>query len=429
MGGGRRLFSQSSALFREKFFLAAGFGCALGFSNLVGFSEHSGVVNGVSGSGNNIARMESKKWLYSWGGNTFGQLGIGSASDEATPSRVNEDMTDLDVVSVDAFGQSSGFVTQKGEVFTFGRSIHGSIGLGSRVENCSVPVAIPELENAVKVTMGEFHFAALDQTGTLWTSGRGWNGELGRTGGDHSVPEPVPGMKFKDVACGTNFTVAIDSDGSVLTTGSGRQGTLGHGDLESRSEFSKIDPKHFGGKKAVQVEAGEEVTLVLTEDSQVYTFGCDDYGKLGLGSKSTSRIQSTPQLVRKLSKEKIVQVSAGDMHCGAVSANGKLFLWGAGGEGRLGTGKTSDLAMPTQVQTLKDCKVKQVACGGSHTLVLIEEGKVFSFGKGRSGQLGEGETVESIAAYRSHPHNIAFFNKTRSVTCIAAGRDHSFAVC
>ncbi|GBG28740.1 RCC1 and BTB domain-containing protein 1 [Hondaea fermentalgiana] len=370
------------------------------------------------------------KKLLLWGANGFGQLGLGSASDESSPECAGSDL-DVEPAFVSCFGQSSGFITTDGEVYTFGRSMYGSIGQGDTVENCSVPEHIPELtDQHVKVlSMGEFHMAAIDGKGRLWTAGRNWTGELGR-GGDSTRPDAVQepaGARFVDVACGRSFTAAVSEDGRVFTCGNGRQGVLGSGAYTNKETFSAVDAKFLGGEKAMRVAAGEEVLMVLTQSGKLYACGNDDYGKLGIGGRSKVRIQTEPQLVNALYREKIVQVSCGSMHCAAIDEKGALYTWGCGSDGRLGHGSKSDVATPTQVHALKGKKVVQVACGGSHTLALLEDGSVYAFGKGRNGQLAAGDSLESVAAYRTTPHHVQALADFK-VLSITAGGDHSACI-
>lgn len=368
--------------------------------------------------------------LLSWGSNNFGQLGLGSSTDESAPQPVGADLG-LNVKSVSCFGQSSGLVDADGEVYTFGRSIYGSIGQGDSGENCLLPVSLPELsgQGVKHLSIGEFHMAAIDSKGRLWTSGRNWTGELGREGDSTRpgvVQEPA-GVSFIDVACGRTYTAAVSADGRLYTCGNGRQGVLGHGDFQAKSKFTPVDAKTLGGEKVAKVAAGEESLLVLTESGKVYSCGNDDYGKLGIGGRSNVRVQTTFNKVSGLSSSKIVQISCGSMHCACIDDKGALYTWGCGSDGRLGHGSKSDIALPTQVHALKGKKVKQVACGGSHTLVLLEDGSVSAFGKGRNGQLGVGDNLESVAAYRTTPHHVQTLESYK-VLSIAAGGDHTACV-
>lgn len=72
-------------------------------------------------------------------------------------------------------------------------------------------------------------------------------------------------------------------------------------------------------------------------------------------------------------------------------------------------------------------KVREVRCGGGHTGVVLENGRVYMFGRGKDGQLGRGDGIEAIAASRPEPFEV------RSLKCkarsLALGTNHSLCVC
>lgn len=68
-----------------------------------------------------------------------------------------------------------------------------------------------------------------------------------------------------------------------------------------------------------------------------------------------------------------------------------VFTWGRGEDGQLGLGDTSDMHLPTLVDSLRGVHVKQLACGSGHSCVLTEEGEVYSWGRGDDGRLGHGD--------------------------------------
>lgn len=415
----------------------------------MGISAGLGLGLGLASTPTASSAEKSPSSVFAFGSNSHGQLGSGSSRDQFEPLAIDSDLN-LDVVDVQAFGHSSVLLTSSGDVYTFGRSLNGSIGQGGNGANCAVPALVKELsgQGIVKVALGEFHMAALGEDGRLWTAGRGWSGELARAAADGDVTRPaavvvaaLPDVRFVDVACGSSFTALVDSEGAVYTCGAGRQGVLGLGEDVARTPTgslgvpTRIDTKALGGAKAVQVAAGEECLLILTDAGRVYSCGNDDYGTLGAGGTGP-RIQSTPQLVSSLTA-RVSHIFAGDYHCACVTADAKeLFTWGRGADGCLGHGSTRDMAVPTKVGALAHAgeKVAKVALGGSHSLVLGESGRLFAFGKGRSGQLGSGDELESVAAPRKLPHLVKFFDSAsdseagRKIVALGAGRDHSLCI-
>jgi RCC1 and BTB domain-containing protein len=97
-----------------------------------------------------------------------------------------------------------------------------------------------------------------------------------------------------------------------------------------------------------------------------------------------------------------------------------VFTWGWNGHGQLGSGGTAVAAAPRAVEGLLGRVVAAVACGGFHTLAATTSGRLFAWGLGRDGQLGTGlrsSHVGPIAVEVEDP-----------IVAIAAGHAHSAAV-
>lgn len=145
-----------------------------------------------------------------------------------------------------------------------------------------------------------------------------------------------------------------------------------------------------------QISCGSTQTAILTTDGQVYTAGKCEHFSLGHGDGEENKIVSTPRLVETLQGIKIVDIDMGDHHCAAVSEEGEVFTWGYGGgmfnPGGLGHGDKTSQSRPALVEALADqgIKIKQVSCGAAHTIALDEEGKVYTWGRGDFGRLGNG---------------------------------------
>lgn len=79
----------------------------------------------------------------------------------------------------------------------------------------------------------------------------------------------------------------------------------------------------------MRVSAGSDYNLALTSDGKMYGWGNNDYGQLGNGSNIPS---AKPKLLY-FGGEKIKQFSCGDFFAGAVTSSGKVYTWGYGGDG------------------------------------------------------------------------------------------------
>ena len=91
---------------------------------------------------------------------------------------------------------------------------------------------------------------------------------------------------------------------------------------------------------------------------------------------------------------KVTQVSAGMYHSCALTASGQLYTWGNNSKGQLGLGRNSDMVFsPSLVESLTGVPVAGVTCGGNHTLVVTRSGAVYAWGSNNHGQLGLGKEI------------------------------------
>lgn len=191
------------------------------------------------------------------------------------------------------------------------------------------PTPIPSLQRIVVISAGAAHALAVDEHGSAWSWGCSVDGQLGRAGGSRPAVVELP-ERCALVAAGAVHSLFATADtGSVFAAGHGGSGRLGLGDQGDRRLATKVP--HLAN--VVSIAAGKFHSLAVVRSIDVYAFGDNSYGQLGLGD---------------------------DL----------------------------DRLIPTRVLGLPDLSVKQVAAGGAHSLVLLETGEVWGFGKNASGQLG-----------------------------------------
>ncbi|XP_054476471.1 probable E3 ubiquitin-protein ligase HERC3 [Anoplopoma fimbria] len=240
------------------------------------------------------------------------------------------------------------------------------------------------------------------------------------------IPRPLEALcniPVSQVACGSQHTVALTKDGQVYTWGRDSRGQLGLGRIEPRGD----SPQHLqclSGLPLVQVAAGGEQSFALSISGGVFCWGRNDRGQLGLGD-TTDRTTPTP--VCNLNTKKTIYISCGKDHTAILTKNGAVFTFGSGQYGQLGHNSFSDELRPRLVAELLGAKVTKIACGRDHTLVLTDSKKVYSFGCGEQGQLGHGEE-----SHPSVPLPVQLPQDTTNgpiIGNIYAGGNCSFATC
>ncbi|NWS29531.1 HERC5 ligase, partial [Polioptila caerulea] len=152
----------------------------------------------------------------------------------------------------------------------------------------------------------------------------------------------------------------------------------------------------------------------VCEGGELFTWGENTHGQLGVGSQTT--LTAKPQPVERLKGIPLAQIAAGGVHSTAVSLSGAVYSWGKNSFGQLGLGDTKDRDCPTYVGALEHWKTVFISCGADHTAVLSKEGLVCTFGAGGSGQLGHNSTRNELL-----PRVVAELWGAR-VSSIACGR-------
>lgn len=127
--------------------------------------------------------------------------------------------------------------------------------------------------------------------------------------------------------------------------------------------------------------------MAIDTDGLVYSWGKGDNGRLGLGD-ATMKI--VPTIVEKLRTHRVVHVSVGLSHSMVLTDDGQVFSFGQGEHGKLGHGTLTETRQPKLIEALKDVTVGHVCCGAYFSVVISTEGRVFSFGKNDQGQCGIG---------------------------------------
>ena len=241
-------------------------------------------------------------------------------------------------------------------VWAFGSDRHGQLGLGEgeaagaieRGRSSTRRVQpLPQRASALAggappaaVAAGGDHSAALDAAGGLHLWGRGLGGGVAS---DRPVAAPPPAPGTRD-----------DGGGGC---GSSRRWT--------------------------QVALGWGHALALSDVGDVYAWGSDRYGQLGLadvGGSAGSVEQPTPWPVPGLSgpaaRGRCVAVAAGSEHSAALllptanaAASGRVLAWGWGEHGQLGLGSPDDAHAPTEVPGLATGQGALLAAGSGFTLL------------------------------------------------------------
>lgn len=156
------------------------------------------------------------------------------------------------------------------------------------------------------------------------------------------------------------------------------------------------------GVQIVQVAAGDAHSLFLSGNGQIYAAGNGYHGALGLGKQrrftQERQLEHVPTLLESVASIPFVGVRAGAQHSVGVSATGSVYSWGRGRRGQLGF---PDLAVdkieqPRRLNFFKSMTIVDADCGSNFTAFLTLEGELYACGGNSFGQLGLGFTSEAV---------------------------------
>ncbi|KAL9664449.1 hypothetical protein QQ045_019850 [Rhodiola kirilowii] len=155
------------------------------------------------------------------------------------------------------------------------------------------------------------------------------------------------------------------------------------------------------------------------EEEEVRSWGAGTEGQLGTGRLED---ELSPQLIQFPSADSITQFACGGAHAIALTSNGKVLTWGRGTSGQLGHGEMVNVLKPKMVESLKSLVIVHVAAGWNHSGFVTDTGLLYTCGDGSFGQLGHGD-------FQSHcsPKAVSYFN-SKHVVQIACGMRHSIAL-
>ena len=289
-------------------------------------------------------------------------------------------------------------------LWTWGKNADAVLGDNATTTTRDTPVTtFAGGTNWKQVSGGRNHMAAIKTDGSLWTWGRGDAGQLGNFANTtRSTPVTIfaGGTTWKQVSCGGFHTAAIKTDGSLWVWGNNNQGQLGDSTTTNRNTPVTTSA---GGTNWKSVSLGERHTAATKTDGTLWTWGKNDNGQLGTNDTT----QRNAPVTTFAGGNDWKQVNCGySSHTAAIKTDGSLWIWGAGGDGRLGTNDTTQRNTP--VTTFAGgTNWKQVECGVFNTAAIKTDGSLWTWGNNQWGQLG----------------NFTFTARTTPVTTFAGGNN------
>ncbi|CAB3364272.1 Hypothetical predicted protein [Cloeon dipterum] len=336
--------------------------------------------------------------VITFGCNDDGALGHKTGDDdpEFKPAKVELPGKAIQVTAGDSH---SAALLEDGRVFAWGsfRDSSGVFGLtmtGNLKEE--TPVEMLTGNEIIKISSGDDHLVMLSSAGIVYTIGNGEQGQLGRvsertasnkSSRHHKVqlltPLPVDlhahrrassKIKCSNVWTGSWTTICqSDSDAKIYVFGLNNYYQIGLEEINNPQYLPALSER-LSTKKWKKIAGGQHHTLCLDEEGVVYSFGRQDYGRLGLGQQNEPVREITP--IPALQGIKCIDVACGNVSSFAVTEEGKVYSWGMGGT-HLGIGgdEPVDVLEPQLMQgkALEKKAVISIGSGGQHTALVARE--------------------------------------------------------
>ena len=330
----------------------------------------------VSSGGYITAAIKTDGTLWTWGGNSYGQLGINNTTERSTPVTTFAGGNNWKSVACGRFHMAA--IKTDGSLWTWGGnnsfgSSTGQLGINNTADRSTPVTTFAGGNNWKQVSTGRYHTAAIKTDGSLWTWGENDFGQLGiNSAGDpdgRSVPVTTfaGGNNWKQVSCGWYHTAAIKTDGTLWTWGGNTIYGTPMGQLGTNDTSNRTTPvtTFAGGTTWKSVDCGGYHTTAIKTDGTLWTWGNGDFGRLG---DNTGTSRSTP-VTTFAGGNNWKQVGGARTYTMAVKTDGTLWGWGEGGSGRIGHNSTGNTNVPVTTFAGGN-NWKQVAGGNANTAAI-----------------------------------------------------------
>ena len=322
----------------------------------------------ISASSYHTCAIASNDQVYCWGQNTWGQLGDGTTTNRNTPVAVQlGERPDLTVKQISAGYLHTCAIASNDQVYCWGSNGYGQLGDGTTTQR-NIPVAVqlgdrPDLI-VKQITAGDSHTCAIASNDQVYCWGYNGYGQLGDgTGGfgtNKYTPVAVqlgdrPDLAAKQIAAGNEHTCTIASNDQVYCWGSNGYGQLGVGTDVGTDCFGMCHTApiavQLGDRPDLtvkQISAGYYHTCAIASNDQAYC-----WGSVSSVIHGTIYVESTIPIAVALGSrpDLVVKQVSGKIHVCTISGNDQAYCWGDNSYGELGDGTTTDRYTPVLVDT------------------------------------------------------------------------------
>ena len=317
---------------------------------------YKSVIDLVSGNDFTLG-LRADGTVWGWGLNKYGELANNKTENEKEPIKIE---VDTRVKQITAGTNHIMLLTEDGKVLASGENKYGQLGTGG-VSNKKVLIEVKDetnkpIENIVRISSNKNTSYLADVDGNVYIFGENAN----KVAVKLSDIEPI---------CEIFGKYGITRENKVI-------------DLSTKTIIDGLEG-------IIKIAEGTNHTLFLTKDKKVYAMGQNGSGQCGIGTKvNVMAPASVKNNVGIGELENVVDISAGENYSIAVLENGDVYTWGSNANNVLGTEKQGDQVLPKKNGNTKN--IMLVSAGTRHVVVADLDGTVYAWGNGENGSLGNG---------------------------------------
>ncbi len=311
------------------------------------------------------------------------------------------------------------------------------------------------------ITSGDNHTCVVLVDNSVKCFGMGADGQLGNgtidnigdgTGLSVATSSAVAlgvGRTVRSIAAGAAHTCALLDNATVKCWGSGLYGRLGYEDSINKGDSTgqmgdSLPAVALGtGRTALQITVGSQHSCALLDNYSVKCWGRGTYGQLGIGSTATigdgaGEMGDSLVAVVFAAGRSARFIAAGSNHTCAILDNASVVCWGRGNSGQLGQGAIANIGhsgLATVATTLaidfgSGHTALAISAGDAHTCAILDNATIKCWGFGSNGRLGSGATANlgDGAGEMGNSLGIVNVGTGRTARTISAGIAHTCAV-
>jgi alpha-tubulin suppressor-like RCC1 family protein len=387
----------------------------------------------VSCHSRNTAAIKSDNSLWVWGDNAYGQIGDNTKILKSSPVQVVTKTKDWSYVSIGYLFSAA--IKNNGTLWSWGRNSYGQLG-NNTISHRSSPVQIGSSNTWTNLSAGKDSLIAKKSDGTIWNMGLNNFGQLGdgtnilrsspvQVGSFNSAwlnvfsgwstgaavskvtpyptasPSPTPSSTpTPTLTPGPTPTPSPTPDNlKLFTWGWNIYGSIGNGLTQN---FVYKSPIQIGADSTWNnIGASQDSFIASKSDGSLWSWGRNHMGQLGI---NTIVDVNAPVRVGSDNTWLKAQLFGGNTAVIALKTNGTIWTWGYNWYGQLGNNSTIWTSSPVQVGALNSWT--HVSGGQDFAAAIRNDQTLWVWGWNQYGQLGDGTTISKSSPVQTLASNI-----------------------